>query len=274
MPRLVLVPFLAALLGVVAAPYVAHAHADAGTPVENQELRAVGGGKAALFDAKSKVSVLDFVRTAQDRSADALKAMAKCEKDLAGKPVRFVAILPGETPLEEAQAMAQASGVKMPLLLDEEERLYNKLGVRLHPVIFLVDARHKVADFEQYRQIDYCAVIAAHIRFLLGEIDQATLDKIVEPPKNTMPNEDPRDVGNRDVNLGRKQLEIKKYDKAIASANKALALGPNAGAYALLGDVARARQDCPGALQQYQRALKLDPAEKHAVAGKAACGGK
>jgi tetratricopeptide (TPR) repeat protein len=253
---------------------VAHAHADIGTPVDNLELRSASGGKAALFDAKSKVSVLVFVRAGQDRSADALKAMAKCEKDMAGKPVRFVAVVSGETPVEEAQAMVQAAGVKMPLLLDDEEGLYNKLGVRLHPVIFLIDAKHKVADFEQYRQIDYCAVIAAEIRFLLGEIDQAALNKVLDPPRNAMPNDNPKDVANRDLSLGRRQLKIKQFDKAIASANKALSLGPNAAAYALLGDVALARKDCPGALKEYEQALKLDPKEEHALAGKKSCAGK
>jgi tetratricopeptide (TPR) repeat protein len=162
----------------------------------------------------------------------------------------------------------------MPVLLDDGDALYSKMGVRNHPVIFLLDAKNAIAVFEQYRQIDYCEVVRARLRFLLGEIDQAAVDKVLEPPKGTMPGDDARDVATRDVNLGRRQLKIKQYDKAIQSANKALEKAPSAGAFALLGDVHAAKGDCKTALKHYEQALKLDPAEKHAVAGQQACVGK
>jgi tetratricopeptide (TPR) repeat protein len=265
---------LAALTGVAAAPFVAHAHAEPGTPVPAVELTAASGERVKVLDPKARVSVLVFVRTGQDRSVDALKAMARCERELAGKPVRFLGVLPADAPLAEVKALALASGVKMPLVLDAGDALYEKLLVRLHPVIYLIDARGQVAAFEQYRQIDYCEVILARIRFLLGELDQAALDRIVEPARNSMPGDDPRDVSSRDVNLGRRQLKIKQFDKAIASANKALGLAPSAAAFALLGDVAAARGNCAAALKQYTAALKLDPAERYALEGQKACAGK
>jgi tetratricopeptide (TPR) repeat protein len=265
---------LAALAGLAAAPFLAHAHADVGTPVPNLELAALSGEKVKIIDPKARVSVVIFVRVGQERSVDALKAMARCEKDFAGKPVRFLGVMPADTPADEAKSLAVATGVKMPLLVDAGDVLYEKLLVRGHPVVFLVDAKARVASFEQYRQIDYCDVIISRIRFMLGEIDQAALDKVLEPPRNTMPGENPIDVSNRDVNLGRRQLQIKQYDKAVASANKALALSPNAGAFALLGEVAAAQGNCRGALKQFEAALRLDPGEKHALQGKAACAGK
>jgi tetratricopeptide (TPR) repeat protein len=162
----------------------------------------------------------------------------------------------------------------MPVLLDAGDALYQRLGVRNHPVVFLLDARHAISSFEQYRQIDYCEVIKARLRFLLGEIDEVALKKVLEPARNTMPGDDPRDVSLRDVNLGRRQLEIKQYDKALVSARKALERAPSAGAFALMGDVHAARGDCPKALKQYDQALKLDPAERHALAGRQTCAGR
>lgn len=252
----------------------AHAHAEVGTVVENVELATAAGGKEKLLAPRMKATALIFVRTGQDRSADALKAMSRCEQDLAGKPVRFVAVVSGETPPAEAAAMAGLAGVKMPVLLDVADALYARLGVRNHPVVFLLDARNAIASFEQYRQIDYCEVVRARLRFMLGELGQAALDKVLNPEVATMPGDDPRDVSNRDVNLGRRQLKIKQLDKALQSANKALALAPSAGAFALIGDVHAARGDCAAALKSYQQALQLDPTEKHALAGTQACGGK
>jgi hypothetical protein len=47
-----------------------------------------------------------------------------------------------------------------------------------------------------------------------------------------------------------------------------------ASAFALIGDVHAARGNCAAALKQYAQALKLDPGEKYALAGKQACAGK
>ncbi len=269
MPRLLQKLLLAALALV---PFGAtHAHAEPGTVVANVELKAAAGGRQRLLLPRMKATALVFVRVKQERSLDALKAMATCEQALAGQAVRFVAVVSGETPPAEAAALASEAGVKMPVLLDEGDALYERLGVRNHPVVFLLDARGAVASFEQYRQIDYCEVVKARLRFLLGEIDQAALDRVLAPPAGTMPGDDARDVSTRDVNLGRRLLELKKYDLATRSANKALEKAPSAGAFALLGDVAAARGDCPKALQLYEQALKLDPAEKHALAGRQAC---
>jgi tetratricopeptide (TPR) repeat protein len=254
------------------APFgVAHAHADVGTVVDNVELATAAGGREKLLAPKMKVTAVIFVRTGQPRSADALKAMSQCERDLAGKPVRFVAVVAGDTPVAEAAAMAAAAGVKMTVLLDEKDQLYGKMGVRNHPVVFLLDAKNAIADFEQYRQIDYCEVVKAHIRLLLGEVDAAAVARLEAPAKNSMPGDDLRDVANRDVNLGRRQLKIKQYEKALASARKALEKAPSAAAFSLIGDVYAAQGNCPNALKQYEQALKLDPADKFALIGQKGC---
>jgi tetratricopeptide (TPR) repeat protein len=252
----------------------AHAHAEVGTVVPNVELQTAAGGKERLLQPKVKATAVIFLRTGQDRSADALKAMSRCERDLAGKPVRFVAVVSGETPPADAAALAAEAGVRMPVLLDAGDALYEKLGVRNHPVVFVLDARNAIAAFEQYRQIDYCEVVRARLRLLLGEIDQAAMDQVLEPPVSTMPGDDALDVSTRDVNLGRRQLKIKQYDKAIQSANKALEKAPSAGAFALLGDAWAAKGDCARAQGHYAQALKLDPANAYALAGQKACAGK
>jgi tetratricopeptide (TPR) repeat protein len=263
------------LVALALAPFgVASAHAEVGTVVEDVELASAAGGRGRLLAADARATVLTFVRTGQERSLDALKAMAKCEQELATRPIRFVAIFSGETVPTDALAVAGLAGVHMPVLLDAGDLLYQRLGVRNHPVVFLLDARHAISSFEQYRQIDYCEVIKARLKFLLGEIDEVALKKVLEPARNTMPGDDPRDVSLRDVNLGRRQLEIKQYEKALASARKALERAPSAGAFALMGDVHAARGDCPKALKQYDQALKLDPAERHALAGRQTCAGR
>lgn len=245
-----------------------------GDPVQNEELPTLDGGKAPLLSRKAQANVFVFVRPGQDRSADTLRQMAGCEKDLAGKPIYWVAVVSDSFPAEEVRAMVRDAGVKMPVLVDRGDALYARLGVRLHPLVGIADAKHRLAAWQPYTRLNYCEAVKARIRFLLGEIDQAALQNVLEPPVATMPGADASKVGMRDVNLGRRQLQQKFYDKALASARKALERDAGlAAAHALMGEVYAAQGDCPAALKAFAEALKLDPADSHALEGRKACGG-
>ncbi len=259
---------------VLAAPLAAHAHAEAGTVIENVELKTVSGGRARLLSTRAKVNVLVFFRTGQERSADALKLLAACEKELAGKPVHWVGLVSPTEAVADVQDLVRQAGLAMPVLIDEGDRVYGALGIRLHPMVAIADGHLKLSTIEMYRQIDYSDIIKGRIRVLLGELDAAGMELLLNPPRGSMPGDDIRDVARRDVNLGRKQLQIKQYDKALVSANKALEKAPLGAAFALIGDVHAARGDCAAAVKQYNQALKLDPKEPHALAGKQACAAK
>ena len=259
---------------ILAAPLAAHAHAEVGTLVENVELRTIAGGKERLLSAKVRANVFVFFRTGQERSLDALKMLATCEKALAGKSVHWVGLVSSSEVPADVQELVKQTGIAMPVLIDEDDKVYGALGIRLHPMVGLADGAFRLSAIEMYRQIDYCDIVKGRIKVLLGELDAAGMEKVLNPARGTMPGEDIRDVARRDVNLGRKQLQIKQYDKALLSASKALEKAPLASAFALIGDVHAARGNCAAAVKQYEQALKLDAAEKHALAGKAACAGR
>jgi tetratricopeptide (TPR) repeat protein len=263
---------LATVALLAAAPLGAHAHAEVGTPVDNVELRTIAGGKERILSAKAKANVIVFFRTGQERTVDALGQLATCEKLFAGKPVHWIGVVSSTEAPDEVKALVAKTGIVMPVAVDEGDKLYDALGIRLHPMVAMTDARFKLSTIEMYRQIDYCEIIKARIRYLLGEIDLAAVEAVLNPPKGTMPGDDPRDVARRDVNLGKMLLKRKQYEKALQSANKALERAPVPAAFALIGDVYAAQGDCQKALAQYEQALKLDPKEPAALAGKAACG--
>lgn len=263
--------FALAALALALAPLGAQAHAEPGTTIENYEFKTIAGARERILSPKAKVNLLVFFRAGQERSADALVQLATCEKLFAGKPVRWVGVVSSTDDLPAVAAMVGKAGVVMPVVIDQDDVLYGALGIRLHPMVAFADAKQRLQAIEMYRQIDYCEIIKGRIRLMLGELDQAAFTAIMEPAKGTMPGDDPRDVGRRDVNLGKMLLKRKAYDKAAASANKALERAPIAAAYSLLGDVAAAQGDCARAQKQYDLALKLDPKDAAALAGKAAC---
>ena len=249
----------------------ASTHAEAGTSLDNAELKSLTGGKEKIFSPKARANVLVFFRTGQERSFDALVQLATCEQAFTGKPVHWIGVVSDSEAPAAVRSLVARTGVTMPVVIDEGDALYGKLGIRLHPMIAFLDDRFRVTAVEMYRQIDYCEIVKARLRLMLGEIDLAGYEAVVNPARSSMPGDDPRDVARRDVNLGRMLLSRKQFDKAAASAQKALERAPIAAANALMGDVWKARGDCAKAREQYEQALRLDPKDVAAKAGLAAC---
>jgi tetratricopeptide (TPR) repeat protein len=262
-----------ALLTLLAAlPPLAQARAEPGATLQNVELKTLAGGKAQLLSAKVKANVFVFFRTGQERSVDALKQMAACEKELAGKSIYWAAVVSSSEPAADVQAVVQETGIKMPVLIDEGDVLYDRLGVRLHPMVGIADGKFILAAMEPYRQIEYCDVIKTRIKVLLGEATLADLDKVVNPEKSPLPGADPMKKAQRDVNMARRLYEIGQYKDAVKFANKALEVAPVAHAYTVMGQAYVKLGKCPEATKAFDQALKLDPKESGVVtAAKAAC---
>lgn len=242
-------------------PPVAHARAESGTLVENVELKTLTGGREQLLSPKVKANVFVFFRPNQDRSLDALKQMAGCERELAGKSIHWAAVVSSTEMPDEVQAMVKESGIKMPVLLDENDALYDRLGVRLHPMIGITDGKGVLQTLEPYRQIDYCEIIKTRIRLLLGEATQAQLDKVINPDSSPLPGSDPMKKAMRDVNMARRLYEIGQYPQAIQFAQKALMIAPVAHAHTVMGQAYVKLGKCDEANKAFDQAQKLDPKE-------------
>lgn len=225
----------AALLG---APAAASGHVEAGAVVENADLEALGGGRQALL-ASGRIHVLVFLRPGQARSEDTIRRLAGCESSLQDKPVRTVLLVSAGAPREEVRALVAGSGVRAPVLLDEGDRVYGRMELRQHPVVVVVDAVGKVHAVEPYQRLRYCEIVLARVRFLLGELDQAAVDRILKPERATFPNE----VG-----------------------------GGAAARYVNLGDREMAKGNCALAIQAYDDALRRDPLNARALEGRTRCG--
>ncbi len=264
------VPF-ALLTLFTALPPPAHARAEPGTPIQNVELRTITGGKEKLLSPKAKANVFVFFRTGQERSADALRQMAACEKEFAGKPVYWAAVVSGSEPLEDVKTVVAQAGLKMPVLIDEGDVLYDRLGIRLHPMVGIADGKFVLNAMEPYRQIDYCEVIKTRIKLLLGEVNQAALDKVLNPDKSPLPGADPAKKAMRDVNMARRLFEIGQFAESVKFAQKAIGLAPVAEAYTVMGKSYAKLGKCAEADQAFASALKLDPKDADASAGKGSC---
>ncbi len=250
-------------------PSSAFANVEVGDPVANEVLPTLGSGNQALLES-GKVSVFVFFRPGQEHSLDALARLAEIEREFAGKPVRFAAVVSASWPTDEVRSAVQASGIRMPVLVDRGDALYGKLGVRLHPVVGIVDQKQRLVAYQPFTKVNYGEVIRARIRRTLGVIDDAELARVLEPPRSTAS----AGPAHRYLNLAHSLLERKSYEKALEWARKSAEADPTlAEAQVAIGEALAGQGNCVEASKAFEAALKLEPGNAAAVKGKAGCGG-
>lgn len=273
-----LVSFAAASVAAVtvAAPAIAQTGAterrvQIGDTIDDVEMRSIDGRRDRLLSKSVAANVFVFFRPQQEHSKDTLADLGRCQKEFAAKPVRFVGVVSDSWPTDEVKALLQETGTTMPVLVDEGDALYGKLGIRLHPVILMTDAKRRLTAFEPFREINYCDRIRVRIRFLIGEVGEEEIAKVDNPAASPLPHSD-QGVARRHLNFARGLLRINQLDKAAEEINKSLAIMPSAAAYALQGQILAAQKKCPEAVRAFDAALKIEPGNTVAQEGKKTCG--
>ena len=244
-------------------------HAQPGTLVPDREMPSLAGGSAHLLSANSSAEVIVYFRPGQDYSSLVLKEVAALQKELADKPVHWIAVVSDRYDGAAALAMAQQAGITMPVVVDAGDHLYGELGAAQVPVVVLLDKGYRLVAYEAFRKVNYAAVVRARIQYLLREIDENQLSAVLNPPVALTDSEEA--AGGRRLLLATRLLEAQSYEKALENVEVSLQRYPTAAAYALKGQILAAQGKCPEALVAFQQALKLDANNLHAAQGSKSC---
>ena len=228
-----------ALLAAIAAHGVlsafAFANAPIGTVIENPEMPTLEGGKHQLL-GDTNVSIFVFIKPGLEHSHTALVQIAECQKEMAGKAVHWSAVVSDRIPRAQVEQEVKDSGLAMPVLIDQGDVLYGKLGVILHPSIGITDRDHRLLAYEPFKKVNYAAVIRAGIRHALKEISDEELDKILKPPPPSLTGD--ASVALRYFKLAEKQFQATNYVQALANINKSIEKDPGkATAHTLYGRI-------------------------------------
>lgn len=214
------------------------------------------GRKEPLL-GKARVNVFVFFRTGHEHSASALAQLAALEAELAGKPVRFVGVVSASEPRDAVRTLVREAGVRMPILLDEGDALYGELGVSLHPTIGIADERGRLAARQPFRKLNLLDATRGRIQLALGEIDEARLAAILDPPAAPVG----VNRAHARVKLARKLLSAGAVEAAVESARAAVALDPQlADAHAALAEALARAGRCDEAEREAGAARRLDGA--------------
>jgi len=240
-----------------------------GAALENPTLPTLDGGRAELLSRKASASLFVFVRPQQVHSLDALRELESIRQELAGKPVRMVAVVSDAWPADEVRAMLEAARVEWPVLVDLGDALYGRLGVRLHPVVGIADRSLRLAAYEHFRQINFREIVLARLRVVLGELTEADMAKVLEPEKATTGS--PEAEARRYVNLARALWKRQNGPKALEALRRSVEAAPSSAAWSLQGEIQAAGGDCQAALASFEAALKIAPTDAVALQGRQGC---
>lgn len=241
-----------------------------GTTLDNVRLPLLAGGARDLLGQKT-IDALIFLRPDQDHSKTSVARIAEVEKEL-GNKVRWTAVVGTRFKKDQIDKLLAGSGLAAPVTLDKDGAYRNRLGVVLEPMVVIVSRDHKLVGLQAYHQVNYAPLLRARLRHALGEIDDAELARIVDPPANgkAMNKEDAK--AHRYIKLAARYLAQGKHDKAVAAARKAITHDASiALAHVLEGEGLAAGGDCKSALAAFERALAIDARDARAIAGKKKC---
>ncbi len=241
-----------------------------GGTIRNRQLPTLDGKRVDLY-GNAKANVIVFFRPNQDHSLQTLSQLATLEQEFAGKPVRFVAVTSDSYARDEVAATAREAGIRMPILIDAGDALYGELGVIMHPVVGVTDARGKLIAYQHFLKINMLDVVRGRVQVALGELSEAQMAALVAPPAAKI------ELGNRAgaksrFLLARALLSRGNVEKSIENARAGVALDPTfAPAHAILARALGAAGQCAEAEHELAEALKLDAGDPTAHEASTAC---
>jgi tetratricopeptide (TPR) repeat protein len=243
-----------------------------GDTITNVDLPTLEGGRHPLL-GNERANVFFFFRPDQEHSREVLTKIAHLERELGRKSVHWVAIVSDRYDRAEVEAAVEAAELDVPVLVDVGDALVGKLGVVLHPVVGITDETHVLKAYQHFTKINFIGVLRAHLLHTLGELSEQELEDALDPPRAGQ-GDHTNSLAKRNLNLARMLFKVGNFEKALETVRKSLVYAPEqAEAHALLGAILAARGDCPGALDAFDRALRLDPNEPTALEGKKGCQG-
>jgi tetratricopeptide (TPR) repeat protein len=228
-----------------------------------------GSGELGLEHLKGQPAVLVFWRPQQELSLEALRDLETLKQELGEDRLQFLAVDTARSTAQEVQAALAGHIVSFPVVLDPQRELYSQAGVIVSPTTFLLDAdgvlRFKVASHPH----QYSQVVRARLRYLLRDIDEAQMNKEIEPTILKIDHD--LAAAWRMYNLGRKLQGEGKLEEAKAMYEKAVSQCPSLPeARCALGFMRFDSGDFNAAAGHFQTALTYQPEVPLARLGQAA----
>ena len=246
---------------------LAFANVPVGAQIENVPMPTLAGGEQTLLN-ETNVSVFIFINPELAHSNQALAEISRCAKAMTNEAVHWCAVVSDRVPRATVEAEVRAIDLTMPVLIDQGDALFGQLGVIMRPSVGITDTNRTLVAYEHFTQVNYVTVIQGQVRHALKEISNDELTQVLHPPAGNIDEAD--SVAHRYFRLAGRQFAATNYDQALANLQKSLNQKPTAAAWALRGEILTAHGKTNEAAAAFATALKLDPNQPTAQAGRKA----
>lgn len=231
-----------------------------------------GDGQVGEYNSQQLTGqpvVITFWRPGQKLSLEALRDLEEIFQEIGPSKFKLLAVESRQSSALEVQAALAGENISFPVLLDPQRSLYEKVGIIVSPTTLLLDDKGVLRFVAASHPRQFRQVVQARLQFLLGEIDEQTMNNQIKPTVFKI--EHNLAAAWRMFNLGRKLQAEGKPDQAIAIYEKAVSQHPAlTEARCALGFLKFESGDLDAAMDNFQTALVHHPDAPAARLGRAA----
>jgi tetratricopeptide (TPR) repeat protein len=220
----------------------------------------------SLEDLKGKTVVFIYWRPDQKRSHLALQDGQYISGTFKDKGVEVLGFISKHDKMEEIQKIIKDNEINFPVLLDSYKDVYSDYGIRVYPTTIIIDKTGKVAYKVPGHALTYKITLEAHLKYLLGEINEEQLKEMISPRKEKA--DESALKAERIYNLALKFAGSGLLDNAVEAVQKSIEAGPDiAKGYILYGALLLRQEEVDLAIENFSKALELEPSSHNAKTG-------
>mgnify|MGYP001591376392 CR=1 FL=1 len=225
-------------------------------------------GKDFEFKPDSgKITVLSFVKLAQERSQDQIKDLVALQEELGPKGVEFIVISAYTDTPEDAKKVMAGTTIKFPVLMDKDQKVYGDYGLFILPSTGVIGKDGKFAFEYSSHGRDFKDMVGGKVKVLAGLMTEEEYKKRTTPVESVQKSKEESEA-DRQMALGKTLFKRGMADKAAEKFAKAVEFDPkNLDARIAYGESLVAMKKYDEALVQFQKAKELSPANKDAQLG-------
>lgn len=237
---------------------------EPGQLIPDFSLRTLDGKTVASADLKDKVVVLLFVAANQDRSEKAAAEAHQVAASLADQPLSLVLVTADTGSTDYFQSLVTKLNLTEPIGLDFDRDVYGKLGLIVLPTAVVIDREGRLAYVLSGYRHDYARLLDAHLRRVLGLIDDAQLEQMLAA--SPYPADGPADKAARHRAAAELLSAKRLYVDAASELQAGMALDPtNLGLRLDLADVQLHQGQPDAAAENAQTVLNAQPDDRTAL---------
>jgi hypothetical protein len=220
---------------------------------------------------RKRVLGLVFLSTDQKQSQRAVADIEKIVKELDKKDVLFdfVGVVSERLEKESAEAGREGASGVFPILLDEEYKLWGKLGIIAQPTVLVVGKDDRMLWIKAGYGYDFAPSLHVHLNHALGIINEKADEGLIEV--RTLPQDNLQAKVKRHLTIADRLEEKGRLESAIAEVHKARELDPNSIDAALaIGELfCRAGQSekALDAIEKIKTTKRIDTAQLSLISG-------